>query len=274
MSSRILRDGLLDSETVSALHDRTFRLYIHLMLAADDFGLTAIGFGPIKRAAPLADWNREIIAKMLGELTDAGLILPYEVDGKQYAAIAKWKSAINCLSPKHPIPLFGMHHVLTPYRYKSKEVREASRKLLNHINGISLDGDTPVTHQRVTSSAPVPEGVRGKGKTIRPNKYSDDDFSLADFMFTKILEINSEAKKPDLEKWASEIRLMREKDNRDLKTIREVFIWANSDSFWRANILSPVKLREQFDRLVIQRSSKGNAGHSTADPSKNFVGAI
>ena len=69
-------------------------------------------------------------------------------------------------------------------------------------------------------------------------------------------------KKPNIEKWASEIRLMHEQDKRDLKTIREVFIWANSDSFWRANILSPAKLREKFDQLTIQRGAKTGAAHS------------
>lgn len=93
-------------------------------------------------------------------------------------------------------------------------------------------------------------------KPIRPNKYSDDDFALAKEMSAKILELSPSAKKPNLEKWASEIRLMREQDSRNLETIREVFRWANLDSFWRANILSPAKLREKFDQLSIQRASK------------------
>lgn len=261
MASRVIRDGLLDSETVSALHDRTFRLYIHLLLAADDYGLVAIGYGPIKRAVPLMDWNRELVAKMLVELTDAGLILPYSVDDKQFAAMARWKSNINSLAPKHPIPPFGMQHIIGAYKFKSQTVRDAAEKIINNIKDKSFQSDTPAPHQHVTSHAPV--SGRGKSKEvkdIRPNKYSDDDFSLAEFMFAKILEINREAKKPNLEKWAGEIRLMRERDRRTLEDIRAVFLWANADTFWRANILSPNKLREQFDRLTIARAGKSGTG--------------
>jgi len=165
MASRILRDGLLDSEPVSTLHDRTFRLYIHLLLAADDYGLVAIGYGPIKRAAPLMDWNREIVAKMLGELTDAGLIIPYSVDGKQFAAIAKWKSAINSLSPKHAMPPFGMGHVVGVNWYKSKEIREAASKILNPINTGSFNRVPPEPHQPPTGVPPVKAEVREKRNT-------------------------------------------------------------------------------------------------------------
>lgn len=253
MSSRIIRDGLLDSESISSLHDRTFRLYIHLLLAADDYGLAAIGYGPIKRAAPLMDWSRELIAKMLLELTDVGLILPYEVLGKQYVAIAKWKSAINCLSPKHPTPPFGMRHIIGANKFKSSEVREAALKIAPHIKALILGSGAPVSNERVAGSALVPEEVIGKREKKDRRKFSADDFSFAKFMFSKIQELNPSHREPDLEKWADEIRLMRERDKHSPKDIQELFTWANSHPFWRANILSPGKLRDKFDTLKIQR---------------------
>jgi len=167
MPARVIRSGLIDSEVIAALHDRTFRLYMHLVLSADDYGLVEIGFGPIRRAAPLLDWNRELVAKMLEELVDAELVLPYEVAGKRYAAIAKWRSSINSLTPKHPIPVFGMAHVLAPYRFKSPQCKDAARKILSHIKELSLSSDTPATPRSSTGAAPVPEGVRGKGVNLK-----------------------------------------------------------------------------------------------------------
>lgn len=274
MASRVIRDGLLDSETVSALHDATFRLYIHLLLAADDYGLVAIGFGPIKRAAPLLDWNRELVAKMLLELTDAGLIIPYEDCDKQFAAIARWKSNINSLSPKYPVPPFGMSHIIGVYKFKSQTVRDAAEKIININKDKSFPSDTPAPRQSVASPAPVcGSGKREEVKDIRPNKYSDEDFSFGEKMLESILDIHPSFKKPNLAKWANEIRLIREKDQRSLEDLQKVFIWANADSFWRANILSPAKLRKQFDTIKIQMSSKGGAGQSA--PTRNqFLGAV
>lgn len=168
MASRILRDGLADSEVIAALHDRTFRLWIHLLLAADDYGLVAVDFGPIKRASPMAEWPRELVAKMLCELTDAELIIPYEVGGKHYAAIARWKAKINSIAPKHPVPSFGMQHVLEPYGYKSHTVRDAALKILKHINNDAQKSASLGIHQIGTSAALVPEGVRGKGLKEAP----------------------------------------------------------------------------------------------------------
>lgn len=175
MSSRVIRGGLVDSETVAGLHDRTFRLYMHLILSADDYGLVETDFGPIRRAAPLMDWNRELVAKMLGELTDTRLILPYEVANKRYAAIAKWQSSINCLAPRCPIPSFGMGHVLRPSKFKSERVREEAGKILSHIKEHVSNSATPATPQSGTSVALVPEEVRGKGVKLKP---SEPDGSL------------------------------------------------------------------------------------------------
>ena len=151
MPSRVLREGLADSELIALLSDRAFRLYIHLHLAADDYGLVAIDFGPIRKAAPLSDWNREIVAKMLCELADGEVILPYEVDGKRYAAISKWKSKINSIAPKHPIPSFGMNHMLDPYGFKSADVRNAALKIINQIKSTTAKGVSLVVNQTITS---------------------------------------------------------------------------------------------------------------------------
>ena len=84
------------------------------------------------------------------------------------------------------------------------------------------------------------------------NKFSGDDHIFAIYMLGKITELMPNMKKPNIESWANEIRLMRERDNRTAIEINLVFDWANNDSFWRTNILSPAKLRKQFDQLSIK----------------------
>ncbi|WP_051291312.1 DUF4373 domain-containing protein [Fictibacillus gelatini] len=91
-----------------------------------------------------------------------------------------------------------------------------------------------------------------KGKKINRHKYETCDMEMAQQLFAKILENNEHAKKPDLEKWANEFRLMRETDHRTEDQIKYLIDWTQSDSFWKTNILSPAKLRKQFDQLVVR----------------------
>lgn len=103
------------------------------------------------------------------------------------------------------------------------------------------------------------------GKNFPPAKtgkkfvYTDDDLLVANWIFGLIKNLSPNVKTPAFESWANEIRLMRERDGRTHKDICELFRWANQDSFWAANILSPSKLREKWDQLEIKRgSSKAN----------------
>ncbi|WP_447579981.1 hypothetical protein, partial [Acinetobacter baumannii] len=78
------------------------------------------------------------------------------------------------------------------------------------------------------------------------------DMEMAQQLFSLMLENNPNVKKPDFNNWANEIRLMRERDNRTEEQIRYLIDWTQADSFWKGNILSPAKLRKQFDQLAIK----------------------
>lgn len=153
MPDRIFRADAWSSEAVNALHDRTFRLYVALINCADDFGLLEASFGAIKAAAPLTSWTRQEVAMMLGELTDAGLILPYEDAGRPLAAIARWRSRVSSVRPKHPAPPWGMGHLLKPSGFKDEATRKATSNYFKH-----LDHETG-EHQGTTSGGPGNEGV-------------------------------------------------------------------------------------------------------------------
>lgn len=89
-----------------------------------------------------------------------------------------------------------------------------------------------------------------------PRKFSDEDMGVAKTIFEKILELNPKKKPPNMDSWADTVRLMRERDSRTHEDILKVFTWANNDSFWKVNILSPEKLREKFDDLTIKMQVK------------------
>lgn len=92
----------------------------------------------------------------------------------------------------------------------------------------------PITNNQVTTSS---------------NKFSDADLGLAKQIFEKVRRVSPKSKEPNYDKWADDIRLMREQDGHSPEEIWSVFLFANSDSFWSVNILSTKKLREKFPSL-------------------------
>lgn len=82
-----------------------------------------------------------------------------------------------------------------------------------------------------------------------------EDVRLAEWIFARILGMHPKHRRPDIESWARDVRLMRERDGRTRREIAALFDWANRDAFWRNNILSTSKLRNQWDQLVIRREA-------------------
>lgn len=68
----------------------------------------------------------------------------------------------------------------------------------------------------------------------------------------KIIPNNQTLQKAKLKKWHNAIRRMIEIDDRTYKQIFAIWDKVQNDSFWRKNILSTSKLRDQFDQLLIK----------------------
>lgn len=98
---------------------------------------------------------------------------------------------------------------------------------------------------------------------------TDEQKTLAEWIFEKIREMSPNHKPPNLEVWANDIRLMVEQDGRSIDTIKELFSWANRHDFWCKNILSPRKLREKWDQLTIHKSQPGPG--NTSVPGNRIV---
>ncbi|MEI7219090.1 replication protein [Pectobacterium carotovorum] len=89
-----------------------------------------------------------------------------------------------------------------------------------------------------------------------------DDLRCAEWISALVESIKPSAKKTDLVTWANDVRLIRQIDEHDHREICELFKWASRDSFWCTNILSPAKLRKQWDTLTLQ---KGQPNRKRAD---------
>lgn len=108
-----------------------------------------------------------------------------------------------------------------------------------------------------------------KDKKTSRHKFETCDLELAELLFQKMRENNPTVKKPNLESWANEVRLMRQIDKRTIEQILYLIDWTQKDSFWRSNVLSIAKLRKQYDTLVLRvkesKAGKGNNNGKTTD---------
>ncbi|MEQ1964363.1 replication protein [Xenorhabdus khoisanae] len=98
---------------------------------------------------------------------------------------------------------------------------------------------------------------------------TEDDLKAAQWIYSLVTVVDPTAPEPNWPEWANDIRLMRQQDNRTHHEICSLFKWANKDHFWHTNILSPAKLRKQWQTLILQKSQKEKqpvtAGHSGID---------
>ena len=102
--------------------------------------------------------------------------------------------------------------------------------------------------------------------TIHDEPIASEDHETATIILADILAINPKHKQPNLEKWETTLRLMRTRDERTTAEIRELWKWANAHRFWSGNILSPDKLRAQWDRLVIQKGNETKQAKVAGQP--------
>jgi len=99
------------------------------------------------------------------------------------------------------------------------------------------------------------------------------ELELASFLLEQIRRNKPDFKEPHLQVWGKELSLMILRDKREPGRIREVISWTQADSFWFKNILSPGKLRKQFDRIEIEMGKTPSSSKSEIGKGKDLAAA-
>ena len=109
------------------------------------------------------------------------------------------------------------------------------------------------THKANTNNARAGATVPNQ-PTINTNVLittSEDGKRLAELLKSLILQNNPIAKVPDdIDKWAKEIDLMINRDKRPQDAIESVIRFSQSNNFWKGNIQSANKLREEIRPVI------------------------
>jgi len=245
--TRNVKPAFFLNEHLAELSPHARLLFIGLWCMADCEGRLEDRPKRIKAALfPFEDFDADGCLEELAMCNDA-FVTRYEVGGQRYIQINNFE--------KHQKP-------------STKEKLSGSVIPPRDVTGTYLahSGSDPVTSQIGASSAlyPIPSTLLLPEKN---KKFSDEDRAMAVWMFEeKIKPLYPKQKPPNYDQWAEVIRKLREIDERTLPEIKALFEWANNDTFWRTNILSPETLRKQWDKLAIKQSQQGQSlGHANGE---------
>jgi hypothetical protein len=137
----------------------------------------------------------------------------------------------------------------TPAEVKISEVKISKEKGREDKNTLSSD----------SKCSTVTQTGDGRQKTKKmPKTFPEDSdaYRLAELLLQKILERKPNFKRPNLQTWAGSADRILRVDGRSAKSIENVIAWCQKDDFWQNNILSPEKLRKQFDQLELKMEAE------------------
>lgn len=178
------------------------------------------------------------VSEALSTLQSAGLIWRYEAAGTSLLFVSFWESIQRIEKPSKG----RMPRPDGTFEYRDSEIREPS-------------GSTTGTLREPSG---LEQGNRGTGEQSSSSEIADaipdrDDVLelcnlLADLM------VDNGNKRPTITKaWMTDARLLLDKDERDLEEAKHLIRWCQGDSFWRSNIMSMSKFRQQYDKLRLRR---------------------
>lgn len=159
MPSRIIRDGILTSERINALSPLAELFYRRLMSVADDHGRYSANLTQLRAYCyplKLDSVKEDSIKKHLAECVDAGLIVPYTVEGKHYIQMLDFGQRVQAKS-KFPDPPGGIP------------------------DSTVIHGDPPENTALVVDGVVVEdEGVKPRKRGKQPKVPMPEDFGISD----------------------------------------------------------------------------------------------
>lgn len=128
--------------------------------------------------------------------------------------------------------------------------------------------DTKSSHNGTNSSGrdngdkdlPDPKDIIKDKKDKKTYVEGGEELALVDYFISLLDKRNYPWKnngKPDRQKWADGFDKILRIDGRAIEEIKAVLSWCQRDDFWQDNILSPVKLRKQYEQLVLKARKAG-----------------
>lgn len=170
MAKRILRDWTC-SENIDKLSPQAEVFFTRLIMKADDFGCFH-GNPKLLKAAlyPLKEPKDSEILKWINECSSAGVIIDYEVDGKQYVKINDFGQRLRAMNRKFPDPLTN---VSSPLSSDSNPPLEEKRREVETEDEVEVETEiqaAPFDFKKSLLSLGIESSILSQWMKVRKNK--------------------------------------------------------------------------------------------------------
>lgn len=135
----------------------------------------------------------------------------------------------------------------------AKELKEVIGAVIGFSSGLETKFKSETSE---VAFGAIKKDLKKLSRNQKKFSFEEIDLYFAKELLKKMKANNSQLKEPNLESWANEFRLIRVVDKRTIKQISYLIRWTQENTFWKTNILSPNKLRQKWDKLVLQVKSE------------------
>ena len=173
--------------------------------------------------------------RALNKLRSMSLLMEKQSDGYNNKKI--WRIDID-----------GLNELQTRYEIASNSVRNRS---VNKTN----------THQPrydIVLSTYIEEDIRTtkKDKNVTTQIAYAIEITQACNLLADLIQANGSKRPTVTANWLSDMERLHRLDDRTYEQITAAIEWCQADDFWRGNIMSPAKLRKQYDVLRLAATPK------------------
>ena len=267
MPNRLIREGLMEAEAMLSVPVEARWLFVIIMLSADDLGLFE---ATVFKLARRADVNRDLAGNLMQMLADADLIRLYEVDGKRYGFIPKYRQRVQIQNTKHPLPPVAL------YQDDSDALNKINKLASKTSVGAPVGSGWTTDAQPSEAEAEVEAKKRVSGSTNpRPRRKAAD--RLPNCPYALIADLYHEV----LPEWPRARMLGKKREAGMASLWRFVLTSTKSDGSRRATDADQAMawIRSYFDRaraneFLMGRATNsvpGGPGHENWQPDIDFL---
>lgn len=151
----------------------------------------------------------------------------------------------------------NMERIIRSIKMITPSIKTSSGCYQNDNEVVSKRQETKENKQLINNKESV-EDTSAPSSDSKKSKvmFTDVDMALALTMYNNLKAMHDGFKKPNLDKWANEFRLMRTIDKRKPEGMDNFLHSLATENgmweFWRGNILSPASMRKNYDKVISQ----------------------
>ena len=263
MSNKVLKDSIWTSKKLSRCSLMAQLHYPRLYLLTDDWSCLEIDLDVIRgRAYPkLPVVTLKDIEGYLKEFEGNGLLFVWTLNGSVYGYFTgKEEGRLDSPSRRHsrktPEP---PQEQLTAYYNKFNTLEESLQSAYKEGSNYLQNGLLNLNLNLNPNLNPNPPYL---SEVKTPDEQDIKLVQLLIELMEKNYPDSSTLKRLTPKRqddWVRQCRLLREADKRTPEEIETIIRFSQSDSFWKNNILSMPKLREQWDQLYMKAKQASGA---------------